>query len=565
MTNNKPANEPQLASTILNSAAFSNRWLEDFLNIVMRVAVAFGGILFIYVILYDDFRTQVVMGLILFLLGVVTFAPISYSIRASSLSITIYLIATIILLGWGVSADPTMFLLTFITITALLFDYRYGLISLTLSIITLTIIGWLALSGSIKLLFISGPSGLAADWIIYGLDMTAMGGIIVLSVYFLKREFNTAIHHVREVFQTLQTEQAQLEKSSADLVKANQEKAAQAKLEAARLRTIAEVARIAAAITEPDRLMKLLVNLISEQLGFYHIGIFLLDDRREYAILTASNSDGGRRMLARGHRLQVGQQGIVGYVTHSGNHRIALDVGSDAVFFNNTDLPETRSEMCLPLIVNELIIGALDIQSTVANAFTEDDYSILSILADQVAIAIQNANANEETKRALQEAEISSRQLTGRAWTTYSTEHKIKGYIFRGTKAEPIDGKINSREDNGIIHVPIRLRGQIIGSLNLARANEAGPWSDDELAITQATADRVALALESARLLEDSQRRASKERIIGEVTTKISQSINLQNILQTAVDELGRVMPGSDVIIQFQSDSDSRLEEKRSL
>ena len=332
----------------------------------------------------------------------------------------------------------------------------------------MTIIGWLVLSGSYKLLFVSGTSGLTSDWVIYSLDMTAMGGIIILAVYFLKREFNAVLRHIRETFKALQTEQARVDESTARLVKANQENAAQATMEASRLRTIAEVARTAVAVVEPDRLMNLLTNLISQQLGFYHIGIFLLDEPREYAILSAANSDGGRRMLARRHRLQVGQQGIVGYVTSSGKPRIALDVGTDAVFFNNSDLPETRSEMCLPLKVNEVVIGALDIQSTQAKAFTEEDYSILSILADQVAIAIQNAKSNEETKRALQEAEAASSQLTGRVWKEYTSEHDVKGYSFRGTKAEPIEDKTaNGMEANGEIHVPIRLRGQIIGNLKL--------------------------------------------------------------------------------------------------
>ena len=559
MTNVKQTTQPPLMSEILNSAAFSNRWFENFLNVVMRSAVVFGGVLFIYVILYDDFITRVAMSIIFFLLAVVTFAPFSYSIRGSVLAASIYLVALVILLGWGVSADPTMFLLGFIAITALLFDHRFGLVALALSIITMAIIGWLALSGSYKLLFVSDTSNLASDWIIYVLDMTAIGGIIILAVYFLKREFNTVLRHIREAFKALQAEQARLEESTAALVKANQETAEQATVEASRLRTIAEVARTAAAIAEPERLMNLLVNLISEQLGFYHIGIFLLDEQREYAILSASNSDGGKRMLTRQHRLQVGQQGIVGFVMSSGKPRIALDVGTDTVFFNNPDLPETHSEMCLPLKVNEIIIGALDIQSTQAKAFTEEDYSILSILADQVAIAIQNAKSNEETKRALQEAEAASSQLTGRAWKDYTSEHDIKGYTFRGTKAEPIEGTTtHGMEANGEIHVPIRLRGQIIGNLKLNRANEGRPWSDDELALTQATADRVALALENARLLEDSQRRASKERVIGEVTAKISQSINLQNVLQTAVEELGRVIPGSDVVIQFQSSTENR-------
>jgi GAF domain-containing protein len=558
MTNVKQTTEQSLMSEILDSAAFSNRWRENFLNIVMRVAVALGGVLFIYVILYDDFVTRVAMGIILFLLAAVTFAPVSYSIRGSVLATSIYLIALVILLGWGVSADSTMFLLGFIVITALLFDHQVSLIALALSIIAMTIVGWLVLNGFYKLIFVSGTSGLASDWTIYSLDMAAVGGIIILAVYFLKREFNTVLRHIRETFKALQTEQARVDESTARLVKANQENAARATIEALRLRTIAEVSQSAAAIPEQDRLMNLLTNLISQQLGYYHIGIFLLDALWEYAILSASNSDGGKRMLARGHRLKVGQQGLVGYATSSGKPRIALDVGVDAVFFNNPDLPETRSEMCLPLVVNEVIIGALDIQSTEANAFTEEDYSVLSILADQVAIAIQNARSNEETKRALQEAEIASGQLTNRAWKEFSSERDVKGYRFRGIKAESIQSRSNETEANGMTDVPIRLHGQIIGHLKLNRTDETPSWTVDELAIVQATAERVALAMENARLLEEAQRNAVKEQRITDVTAKISRSINLRNVLQTAVEELGRVIPGSDVVIQFQDNGEKR-------
>ncbi len=560
MTNVKQTIQPSLMSEILNSAAFSNRWRENFLNIVMRLTVFLGLVMFAYTFLQADFRILTVYAVILLILLVITFAPVSYSIRAGVFSGLIYLIGATILLGYGITADASTFLLAFITITALLFDHRAGLSALAFSIATMVVLGGLTFSGFLKLLIVTN-NNTVADWITYGLDMSVPGAIIVLAIYFLKREFNTVLEQVREIFQALRTEQAQLEERvterTADLVKANQKTEEQA----SRLRTIAEVSRAAAAIAEPDRLMNLLTNLISQQLGFYHIGIFLLDEPREYAILSAANSEGGRRMLTRRHRLQVGQQGIVGNVTSSGKPRIALDVGTDAVFFNNPDLPETHSEMCLPLKVNEVVIGALDIQSTQAKAFTEEDYSILSILADQVAIAIQNAKSNEETKRALQEAEAASSQLTGHVWEEYTSEHDVKGYSFRGTKAEPIEGKTkNDVEANGEIHVPIRLRGQIIGNLKLNRAYEERPWSDDELALTQATADRVALALENARLLEDSQRRASKERVIGEVTTKISQSINLRNVLQTAVEELGRVMPGSDIVIQLQSSKDRQRE-----
>ncbi len=112
-------------------------------------------------------------------------------------------------------------------------------------------------------------------------------------------------------------------------------------------------------------------------------------------------------MLERNHRLRVGEQGIVGNVTRSGIPRVAMDVGDDAVFFDNPDLPETHSEMALPLQISSQVIGALDVQSTETGAFTDEDIQMLSLLANQVSLAIENARLFEDTRRALAESEAS--------------------------------------------------------------------------------------------------------------------------------------------------------------
>mgnify|MGYP000163472508 CR=1 FL=1 len=113
------------------------------------------------------------------------------------------------------------------------------------------------------------------------------------------------------------------------------------------LEAAAQVAREAAAIRDVTQLLGRTVHLISERFGFYHAGIFLLDEVGEYAVLRAASSEGGQRMIARGHKLRVGEVGIVGYVAESGQPRIALDVGEDAVYFDNPDMPRTHSEICL--------------------------------------------------------------------------------------------------------------------------------------------------------------------------------------------------------------------------
>jgi putative methionine-R-sulfoxide reductase with GAF domain len=185
------------------------------------------------------------------------------------------------------------------------------------------------------------------------------------------------------------------------------------------LQASAEVSHAVAQVRDVSLLLAEVTRLIGERFGVYHVGIFLLDDVGRYAILRAANSEGGRRMLQRGHRLQVGSEGIVGDVTFSGRPRLALDVGADATFFDNPDLPETRSEIALPLRIGDEIIGAIDVQSTQAAAFGQDHVTVLSVLADQVAIAIQNARLFQQSQTALAEAEQAYQRYLQNEWESY--------------------------------------------------------------------------------------------------------------------------------------------------
>lgn len=342
------------------------------------------------------------------------------------------------------------------------------------------------------------------------------------------------------------------------------------------LQAISEVSRTVSTEQKLEILLPLVTRLVSEQFDFYHVGIFFVDTTKQFAVLQASNSEGGKRMLARGHRLEVGLTGIVGTVAQTGKPRIALDVGSDATFFENPDLPETRSEMALPLNFRGETIGVLDVQSVKPGAFTESDASTLSILADQVAIAIENARLFGQTQQARDEAEALYNQFQNIEWKNFSRQEATIGYSQSTIGGKPIvklvesaeirealqkgqvvvfDGKILKTQPS--ISIPVKLRGQTIGVLNIKAPTKNRIWNQDEINLAQAVSDRLALALDNARLLQESQRRASKEAKIGEVTAKIGASINMRNVLQTAVEELGRALPGSEVIIQFQDSQEN--------
>jgi GAF domain-containing protein len=177
----------------------------------------------------------------------------------------------------------------------------------------------------------------------------------------------------------------------------------QTRRRAEQLKAVAEVGESVSRMIDLDEILKNTVDLIRDRFGFYHVSIFLLDETRDWAVVRASTGKVGKIMVERPHRLEVGGQSIVGYVTGKAKPRIALDVGEDAVHFNNPLLPNTRSEMALPLISRNLVIGALDVQSEKANAFSDDDVETLQVMADQLTAAIQNARLFEQTQRRLME------------------------------------------------------------------------------------------------------------------------------------------------------------------
>lgn len=261
----------------------------------------------------------------------------------------------------------------------------------------------------------------------------------------LGKSFNSMTLQLRDLVETLESRVRDRTRQLAEQNEALQ-------LRSRQLQTVADVARSIVSSRQVDALLNLVTRLVSERFGFYHSGIFLLDEAGEYAVLRAASSTGGKRMLDREHKLRVGQVGIVGYVTGAGEPRIATDVGADAVFFNNPDLPETRSEMALPLKLGDLIIGALDVQSIEPDAFTQEDVALFTTLADQISVAIENANAYEISQQNLEEMKeldrVKSQFLANMSHELRTPLNSVIGFsrvILKG-----IDGPINETQAQDI-------------------------------------------------------------------------------------------------------------------
>ena len=334
------------------------------------------------------------------------------------------------------------------------------------------------------------------------------------------------------------------------------------------LRTVSEVGREIAVIRDMNTLLNVSVNLIRERLRYYHVGIFLVDEFGEYAVLRAASSIAAEKMLASSYKLKVGETGLVGNVTRTGQAYIALDVGKDAVHFQNPFLPNTRSEIALPLRSHSITFGALDIQANIPNAFNEDDIQTLQILADLLAASIENVQLIQKVEEALSEITRVNRAQTQQAWQTTAIRKELSALEYDGIQIRampqnlPADLQVKlengqpiltHREDTArsLLLVPLVVLNQTIGVLGLEKDDAARTWTDEEITIAQAAANRAALTLENARLLEESQKRAIKERTIFEATNRIGTALSIENILQTTAEELERALNGSEVTIQF--------------
>jgi signal transduction histidine kinase/HAMP domain-containing protein len=356
---------------------------------------------------------------------------------------------------------------------------------------------------------------------------------------------------------------------------------------AAQLETSAEVARAIAELRDLDELLPQVTRLISQRFGWYHAGIFLLDEAGQYAVLRAANSEGGQRMLARGHKLRVGQVGIVGAVTGSGVPRIALDVGQDAVYFDNPDMPRTRSEMAVPLKIGEQVFGALDVQSMARAAYDDEDLILLSNLADQVAIAIENARLFREMQQALEEVQLLHRQYVRQEWSrTIAAERDLVFQYSRSglppaqdtnrpewmTALGPDEAttrtgsRVQGARDAGdnrpgaTLAVPIRLRDQVIGAFDLQDIEGERHWTEEEIGMVEAIADQVALALENARLFADTRQRAEQLATLHRVGLDITTALDLDGVLKALYEQIQHILEVDSFYVALYDEATASIE-----
>jgi GAF domain-containing protein len=481
-------------------------------------------------------------GAYLWLLISSLFRRIPYDIKAIGLLLVLYGFGIVSLLVYGLSGTGRFFLLGVPLLASILYGYRAGIWTLIISTITLAAVGLGMTSGILTMpaTELLANSSDPVSWITAGLIALLLGLIVIVSHSGLTSGLEASITQEKELSSQIEARQsyleAQIQAHTADLER-----------RIVQIRTAAEISRSISTLTDTQTLLNQVVELIRARFDLYYAGVFLMDQAGEYAILRAGTGEAGEKMLAVGHKLSTGSQSMIGWTVANREARIALDVGQEAVRFDNPYLPLTRSELALPILIGERVVGALTIQSSKPRAFDQDDITVLQGIADSLGTAIENARLFSEVQTNLEEIQSLERQTIKQAWSDLPNRPAELHYVFETNPNSP------HAEPGQVIEVPLAIRGEVIGNLRLEADRK--PLSPEEQRLIDGVAYQAAQALENVRLLETVQRNVQHEQLIGKIAARMQRSLDLDSVMKTAVQEIGLAIDAARVQISLQPEA----------
>jgi GAF domain-containing protein/HAMP domain-containing protein len=386
----------------------------------------------------------------------------------------------------------------------------------------------------------------------------------------------TEVASLAEAFNSMTT---QLRQILGDLEKRVAERTLDLERQSAYLQASAEVGRAATSILEIDRLIKQVVELIRERFSLYYVGLFLVDTSGEWAVLRAGTGTAGQAMLARGHRLKIGGGSMIGWSIANAQARVALEAGEDAVRLATAELPETRSEAALPLRSRGQVLGAVTVQSNWPGAFDETVIAVLQAMADQVAVALDNARLFAESQAAVETARRAYGEVSRRDWGELLGTRTHWGYRYANQSVTPAEETwrpdmleaiqagemLESNTGEPALAMPLKVRDHVVGALRFSKGEQGGNWTADEIVLIETLTEQLGVALESARLYQDTQRRAARERLVNEVTARIRNSMTLEAVLNSAVREISHLVEANYAAIDLELDQPEAHDKKVTL
>jgi len=442
----------------------------------------------------------------------------------------------------GLSGNGRLLFLAFVVLTTILLGLRSGIISLIFSVLTI-----LAFSTGSNI-FSLHPQIIAqqsqSEWINDILVFSLLGMMVTLSLGFLINSLDASLKKQTELTDELDHDRIWLEQIIKKRTQDIENKLVQ-------IRTTAEISRSISSVLDPQSLLQQVVDLVCERFNLYYAGVFLIDLSGTNAVLKAGSGEAGQKMLRAGHRLTVGGSSMIGWAMSNRTARIALDVGKEPVRFNNPYLPKTRSELALPIVSRNKVLGAITIQSIEQNAFDEDSVLILQGIADSLAIALENANLYQQSQQDLEEIRVLNRTYIKKSWQDMLGYDRNLEYTYEN------GNQVESQIPLTKMEIPITLRDQTIGKVEFE--SEMPELSADDIKLIDEIANQTALALENARLVEETQRRAAQDEKINELSTNLSRAFTIDDILKTALKELSLLPAVTEVSVSLAPPSEDLI------
>jgi GAF domain-containing protein len=514
-------------------------WRERILNAVLIIATIAGGVAYAVnlnsTIEAGNYSVAALYTVAYGWAVVITiFRKIAYPFRAGTLVAAFYVVGIISALIYGSAGDARIWLIGVALLTTAFFGALPGIIATVVSTATLISIGFLMHWRLIPAPDLSSYLD-ATDlfpWTSTSIPFFLTGILAVASFSVIINSLKSSLEKANELTAGLEEDRVKLQRRTQALERRELQ-----------IRTAAEISRAINVRLDTETILEEVVNLVKERFKLYYVGVFMLDERGQFATLRVGTGEAGQEMVEDGHKLVVGGSSMIGWATAHRQARIALDVGEEAVRFENPYLPLTRSELALPIISEDRVLGAMSIQSTQPEAFDEDDIIVLQGIADSLATAIDNARLLRQTQESLRQIQALHRQYLSESWEDVTRRKPSLSYTHKKEDA-PAESDLGET-----VEVPITLRGQVLGTITVERGEEE--WTQEDKAFLESIGAQAALALENTRLVEETQQSALFNRTVADVTNRIWQSTDIDTILRTSLRELSQILQATDGFIQL--------------
>jgi GAF domain-containing protein len=503
------------------------------------------GVLIAYVVLIIGLFSKFDLGQFvlytitsLILWAFVAYRYMPYTLRSSIVVAILFFITFYTFQADGLAGNGKLFLLTFNALTTVLLGWKTGLYALVFGQVCVGILSFLMVNVLIPL----SPAAIAASSMVIS-AWSVTGGVLLVQATVVTVAFSMLIRGQEAAFKRAEklTKDLNIEKNSLQTRVEQSTSALQSRM--VQILTASDISKIIVSFKDPSSALPQIAEMIRARFNLYYVGVFILDQNNN-AVLRTGTGEAGEKMLAARHFLPAGGTSMIGWSIANRQARVALDVGKEAVRFNNPALPDTRSEMAIPIMRDEVCLGALSIQSNQPDAFDEDDIRILQGIADSLAIALENASLYQQAQSTLDEVRVLNRTYLQKAWSELIEESGNFSYTFDNAEVH------HSVQPNQI-QIPLSLREQVIGHLTLETDNAA--LSKDQLEFIDAITTQTALALENARLLEETQQRAVQEQTLSQLTAEFSRSSTIDEILKSALRQLSRLPAVNDISVHLLS------------